>query len=70
MLSSLRALPLTLLSIGPNRCYLRGGMRFPGKDLGTLSRQHQRIGEYLMRNSARIPVLTVEELAEAIGRAW
>lgn len=42
-------------------------MRFLGNEVGSLSRQHQRIAEYLMQNRRRMPLLTVEELAEEIG---
>lgn len=42
-------------------------MRFLGNEVGSLSPQHQRIAEYLMQNRQRIPLLTVEELAEEIG---
>lgn len=42
-------------------------MRFLGKEVGTFSKQQQRIAEYLMQNRSKVSLLTVEELAKEIG---
>jgi DNA-binding MurR/RpiR family transcriptional regulator len=42
-------------------------MRFLEHEMGSLSGNQRRIADYLLQNRSRLPVLTVDQLAEEIG---